>query len=65
MSSFGIFYNRKIQKMDALPEPKNWPDLGDPISLFKLDLDAHFAQLHLHRIHYLPSDIEITSGTAT
>lgn len=29
MSSFGIFYNKKIIKMDALPEPKTWADLGD------------------------------------
>src|SRR5690606_25284317 len=30
MSSFGIFYNKKIIKMDKLPEPKTWEDLTDP-----------------------------------
>lgn len=30
LSSFGVFYNKKIVKMDALPEPKKWEDLADP-----------------------------------
>ncbi len=30
MSSFGIFYNKKILKMDKLPEPATWEDLGKP-----------------------------------
>jgi ABC-type Fe3+ transport system substrate-binding protein len=30
LSSFGIFYNKKIVKMDGLPEPKKWDDLADP-----------------------------------
>jgi ABC-type Fe3+ transport system substrate-binding protein len=29
ISSFGIFYNKKILKFDGLPEPKTWKDLGD------------------------------------
>lgn len=30
LSSFGIFYNKKILKMDRLPEPATWEDLGRP-----------------------------------
>lgn len=30
MSSFGIFYNKKIIKMDGLTEPATWEDLGSP-----------------------------------
>ncbi len=30
MSSFGVFFNKKIMKMDGLPEPKTWQDLGKP-----------------------------------
>ena len=33
MSSFGIFYNKKLLKMDGLPEPKTWEDLAKPIYL--------------------------------
>ncbi len=31
MSSFGVFFNKKIMKMDGLPEPKTWQDLGSPV----------------------------------
>jgi ABC-type Fe3+ transport system substrate-binding protein len=31
MSSFGVFFNKKIMKFDGLPEPKTWQDLGNPI----------------------------------
>jgi ABC-type Fe3+ transport system substrate-binding protein len=31
MSSFGVFYNKKILKFDKLPEPKTWLDLGNPV----------------------------------
>jgi ABC-type Fe3+ transport system substrate-binding protein len=31
MSSFGMFYNKKIMKFDGLPEPKTWQDLGSPV----------------------------------
>ena len=30
MSSFGIFYNKMILKMDGFKEPKTWQDLADP-----------------------------------
>jgi len=30
MSSFGIFYNKKIVQMDGLPTPQSWSDLGLP-----------------------------------
>jgi ABC-type Fe3+ transport system substrate-binding protein len=30
MSSFGIFYNKKIVQLDKLPSPKTWKDLSDP-----------------------------------
>jgi len=30
MSSFGIFYNRKLLKMDGISEPGTWNDLADP-----------------------------------
>lgn len=30
MSSFGIFYNKKVIKMDGLSEPATWADLGNP-----------------------------------
>jgi ABC-type Fe3+ transport system substrate-binding protein len=30
MSSFGVFYNKKIMKMDGLPEPTKWDDLANP-----------------------------------
>ncbi len=30
MSSFGIFYNKKIMKLDGLPTPSTWEDLADP-----------------------------------
>jgi iron(III) transport system substrate-binding protein len=29
LSSFGIFYNKPVLKMEKLPEPKTWQDLGD------------------------------------
>jgi ABC-type Fe3+ transport system substrate-binding protein len=29
MSSFGIFWNKKVAKIEGLPEPKTWDDLGD------------------------------------
>lgn len=31
MSSFGMFYNKKILKLDGIPEPKSWQDLGQAI----------------------------------
>lgn len=31
MSSFGIFYNKKLLKFDGLPEPKTWTDLTKPV----------------------------------
>lgn len=31
MSSFGIFYNKKILMFDKLPEPSSWEDLANPI----------------------------------
>ncbi|WP_176736558.1 ABC transporter substrate-binding protein [Oligoflexus tunisiensis] len=31
MSSFGVFFNKIIMKMDGLPEPKTWQDLGNPV----------------------------------
>ncbi|SMF76420.1 ABC transporter substrate-binding protein [Pseudobacteriovorax antillogorgiicola] len=30
LSSFGIFYNKKILQFDRLPEPQSWDDLADP-----------------------------------
>ena len=30
MSSFGIFYNKKVLQLEKLPEPKTWADLADP-----------------------------------
>jgi iron(III) transport system substrate-binding protein len=30
LSSFGIFFNKKIVKMDRLPEPGTWDDLAKP-----------------------------------
>lgn len=30
MSSFGIFYNKKVLKLEGLPEPKLWQDLANP-----------------------------------
>lgn len=30
MSSFGIFFNRKLLKMDGIPEPTTWEDLTNP-----------------------------------
>lgn len=30
MSSFGIFYNKKVVKMEGLKEPATWQDLADP-----------------------------------
>lgn len=30
LSSFGIFFNRKVIKLDGLTAPKTWDDLGDP-----------------------------------
>lgn len=30
LSSFGIFYNKKVLKMDRLPEPASWDDLAKP-----------------------------------
>ena len=29
MSSFGIFYNRKVVALEKLPEPKSWEDIAD------------------------------------
>src|SRR5690606_27815922 len=31
MSSFGIFYNKMVLKMDKLPEPSSWEDLANPV----------------------------------
>jgi ABC-type Fe3+ transport system substrate-binding protein len=31
MSSFGVFFNKKIMKMDGMPEPRTWQDLGSPV----------------------------------
>jgi ABC-type Fe3+ transport system substrate-binding protein len=31
MSSFGIFYNKKILQMDKLPAPASWKDLANPV----------------------------------
>src|SRR5690606_34102080 len=31
MSSFGIFYNKPVLKMDKLPEPMSWEDLAKPV----------------------------------
>jgi len=30
LSSFGIFYNKKILQLDKLPTPKTWQDLANP-----------------------------------
>ncbi len=30
LSSFGVFYNKKIMEFERLPEPKTWQDLGSP-----------------------------------
>lgn len=30
ISSFGIFYNKKVLKLENIPEPKTWNDLTDP-----------------------------------
>ncbi len=30
LSSFGLFFNKKLLVMDKLPEPKKWEDLADP-----------------------------------
>lgn len=30
MSSFGVFFNKKIMEFERLPEPKQWQDLGHP-----------------------------------
>jgi ABC-type Fe3+ transport system substrate-binding protein len=38
MSSFGIFYNRKIVKFDKLVEPKTWEDLAKPAYMNQLTL---------------------------
>ena len=38
MSSFGIFYNKKLLAIEKLPEPKTWEDLADPKYLNKLSL---------------------------
>ena len=31
MSSFGVFYNKKILKFDGIKAPKTWTDLADPV----------------------------------
>ncbi len=31
MSSFGVFYNKKILEFERLPEPNRWQDLGHPL----------------------------------
>lgn len=31
LSSFGVFFNKKIMEFERLPEPKSWQDLGQPI----------------------------------
>ncbi len=38
MSSFGIFYNKKILKFDKLPEPAHWDDLALPAYQNQLSL---------------------------
>lgn len=38
LSSFGLFYNKKILQMDKLPEPKQWGDLADPQFFNQLSL---------------------------
>lgn len=38
MSSFGIFYNKRLLKIEKLPEPKGWSDLADPKYLNKISL---------------------------
>ena len=38
LSSFGLFYNKKIIKMDQLPEPKLWEDLAHPKFFNQLSL---------------------------
>lgn len=38
LSSFGIFYNKKIIVMDKLPEPKTWEDLAQPAFFNQLSL---------------------------
>jgi ABC-type Fe3+ transport system substrate-binding protein len=38
MSSFGIFFNKKLLQMDKLPEPKSWSDLADPKFINQLSL---------------------------
>ena len=30
MSTFGIFYNKKLLKLEGLPEPKTWSDVAQP-----------------------------------
>ena len=30
LSSFGLFFNEKVLKLESLPEPQTWSDLGDP-----------------------------------
>ena len=36
LSSFGLFYNKKIVAMDRLSEPKTWEDVADPQYLGQL-----------------------------
>lgn len=38
LSSFGVFYNKKIVAMDKLVEPKKWDDLASPKFLNQLSL---------------------------
>jgi ABC-type Fe3+ transport system substrate-binding protein len=38
MSSFGIFYNKKVLKLEKIPEPKTWSDLASPVFKENLSL---------------------------
>lgn len=38
MSSFGIFFNRKLLVIEKLPEPKTWEDLASPKFFSKISL---------------------------
>jgi ABC-type Fe3+ transport system substrate-binding protein len=38
MSSFGIFYNKKLLKIQKIPEPKTWEDLANPALNGKISL---------------------------
>jgi ABC-type Fe3+ transport system substrate-binding protein len=38
ISSFGIFYNKKLMQFEKIPEPKTWRDLADPKYINKLSV---------------------------